>query len=81
MYIPKSIQALIPSYVSIPLYFCFEIISLTVGTLPSTEKRALMQERAAVASARGKDALGPATLYYGCRSYDEDFLYREELYA
>lgn len=43
--------------------------------------RAFIQERAAIAGARGADALGPAILYYGCRDPDEDFLYRDELYA
>lgn len=44
--------------------------------------RAFVQERAAVAGARGgPDALGPAVLFYGCRDHEDDFLYREELAA
>lgn len=44
--------------------------------------RAFLQERAAVAGARGgyhKSGLGPAMLYYGCRDFEEDYLYKEEL--
>ncbi|VBB72550.1 Putative bifunctional cytchrome P450 E-class, group I:NADPH-P450 reductase [Podospora comata] len=44
--------------------------------------RAFLQERAAVAGARGgyhKSGLGPAVLYYGCRDSEEDYLYKEEL--
>ncbi|KAJ9134022.1 hypothetical protein NKR23_g10415 [Pleurostoma richardsiae] len=44
--------------------------------------RAFIQERAAIAGARGKtgsEIFASATLYYGCRAYDEDFLYRDEL--
>lgn len=44
--------------------------------------RAFVQERAAVAGARGDpEALGPAVLFYGCRGHEEDFLYRDELAA
>lgn len=44
--------------------------------------RAFVQERAAVAGARGSSAaLGPAVLFYGCRDHEQDFLYRDELAA
>lgn len=44
--------------------------------------RAFVQERAAVAGARGASAaLGPAVLFYGCRDHEQDFLYRDELAA
>lgn len=43
--------------------------------------RAFIQERAAIAGARGASALGPAVLFYGCRDHEKDFLYRDELMA
>ncbi|PSR76254.1 cytochrome P450 [Coniella lustricola] len=43
--------------------------------------RAFIQERAAIAGARGASALGPAVLYYGCRDFERDFLYHDELVA
>ncbi|KAK4205361.1 cytochrome P450 [Triangularia verruculosa] len=44
--------------------------------------RAFLQERSAISTARGgfsKSGLGPAVLYYGCRDYEEDYLYKDEL--
>jgi cytochrome P450/NADPH-cytochrome P450 reductase len=40
--------------------------------------RGFLQERATIKAARGA-ALGPAILYFGCRDYQKDFIYSEEL--
>ncbi|KAK0618291.1 cytochrome P450 [Bombardia bombarda] len=57
------------------------VIMVAAGT-GIAPMRAFIQDRAAIAAARpgGAEAvLGPAVLYYGCRDYEEDYLYREEL--
>ena len=41
--------------------------------------RGFIQERAAIAKARGQDALGPALFYYGCRDFEKDYMYADEL--
>lgn len=41
--------------------------------------RGFIQERTAAAA--GGAALGPATLFFGCRRADQDYIYREELEA
>lgn len=59
------------------------VIMVAAGT-GIAPMRAFIQDRVAIAAARagGSEAhLGPAILYYGCRSAEEDFLYREELAA
>ncbi|KAK2610525.1 hypothetical protein N8I77_003948 [Diaporthe amygdali] len=56
------------------------VIMVAAGT-GIAPMRAFIQERAAVAGARGADALGPAVLYFGCRDHAQDFLYRDELAA
>ena len=43
--------------------------------------RGFIQERAAIANARGTDALGPALFYFGCRDFEKDFIYEDELTA
>ncbi|KAK0729220.1 cytochrome P450 [Apiosordaria backusii] len=57
------------------------VIMVAAGT-GIAPMRAFLQERSAISSARGgfpKSGLGPAVLYYGCRDYEEDYLYKEEL--
>ena len=39
-----------------------------------------LEERAAIAAAKGPSALGPATLYFGCRC-DADFIFKDKLEA
>jgi len=56
------------------------VIMVAAGT-GIAPMRAFIQERAAIAGARGAAALGPAVLYYGCRDHTDDFLYRDELVA
>ncbi|KAF7192712.1 Bifunctional cytochrome P450/NADPH--P450 reductase [Pseudocercospora fuligena] len=43
--------------------------------------RAFLQERAAIAEARGPQALGPAILYFGCRHETLDYIFKDELLA
>ncbi|KAJ2989536.1 hypothetical protein NUW58_g3418 [Xylaria curta] len=40
--------------------------------------RGFIQQRACIAE-NNQDALGPALLYFGCRDYESDFLYADEL--
>ncbi|KAK0632364.1 cytochrome P450 [Immersiella caudata] len=57
------------------------VIMVAAGT-GIAPMRAFIQDRVAIAEARPGGAeshLGPAILYYGCRSSEEDFLYKEEL--
>lgn len=43
--------------------------------------RGFIQDREAIAAARGVDALGPALFYFGCRDFEKDFIYADELRA
>ncbi|KAK4188550.1 cytochrome P450 [Podospora australis] len=57
------------------------VIMIAAGT-GIAPMRAFLQERAAIAAARPGGAskcLGPAVLYYGCRDFEEDFLYKDQL--
>jgi len=54
------------------------VIMVAAGT-GIAPMRAFLQERAAIAEARGKDCLGPAVLYYGCRDFEQDYLYKDDL--
>mmetsp|Transcript_15410 Transcript_15410/g.60220 ORF Transcript_15410/g.60220 Transcript_15410/m.60220 type:complete len:376 (-) Transcript_15410:20-1147(-) len=40
--------------------------------------RAFVQERLALIQSQGRDSVGPAVLYYGCRHAAKDWLYKEE---
>ncbi|KAG7001370.1 bifunctional cytochrome P450/NADPH P450 reductase [Physcia stellaris] len=53
------------------------IIMIAAGT-GIAPMRGFIEERAAIASARAIHP-GPALLYFGCRDYEKDFIYREEL--
>jgi cytochrome P450/NADPH-cytochrome P450 reductase len=53
------------------------VIMIAAGT-GLAPMRAFIQERAAIAEA-GVRKLGPATLFFGCRHEDKDFIYKEEL--
>ncbi|KAI1127439.1 cytochrome P450 [Nemania abortiva] len=55
------------------------IIMVAAGT-GLAPMRGFIQQRACVA-ATNKEALGPALLYFGCRDYELDFLYADELRA
>ncbi|KAK1754907.1 cytochrome P450 [Echria macrotheca] len=54
------------------------VIMVAAGT-GIAPMRAFIQDRAAIAAARGVDALGQAVLYFGCRDFEQDYLYRAEL--
>ena len=56
------------------------IIMIAAGT-GLAPMRGFIQERAAIASARGADALGPALFYFGCRDFEKDYIYKSELEA
>ncbi|KAK3986871.1 cytochrome P450 [Cladorrhinum sp. PSN332] len=54
------------------------VIMVAAGT-GIAPMRAFLQERAAISEARGKDSLGPAVFYYGCRDFEQDYLYKDQL--
>ncbi|KAK4230656.1 cytochrome P450 [Podospora fimiseda] len=54
------------------------VIMVAAGT-GIAPMRAFLQERAAIAQARGKDSLGPAVFYFGCRDFEQDYLYKDQL--
>ncbi|KAB8576180.1 hypothetical protein FH972_025708 [Carpinus fangiana] len=54
------------------------IIMIAAGT-GLAPMRGFVQERTALAEAQGAQALGPAVLYFGCRDFEKDYIYREEL--
>ncbi|KAK3372491.1 cytochrome P450 [Podospora didyma] len=59
------------------------VIMIAAGT-GIAPMRAFIQDRAAIAAARPGGAqavLGEARLYYGCRDFEQDYLYRDELAA
>jgi cytochrome P450 / NADPH-cytochrome P450 reductase len=58
------------------------VIMVAAGT-GIAPMRAFIQERASISASRpgGSEVLGPAVLYFGCRDFEEDFLYKEELAA
>ena len=65
----------------LPLDSTTPIIMMAAGS-GIAPMRGFIQERAAVASARGDSGhLGPAILYFGCRDFDSDFIYANELKA
>ncbi|RWA11113.1 hypothetical protein EKO27_g3987 [Xylaria grammica] len=53
------------------------IIMIAAGT-GVAPMRGFIQQRACIA-ANNRNALGPALLYFGCRDYESDFLYADEL--
>jgi cytochrome P450/NADPH-cytochrome P450 reductase len=53
------------------------IIMIAAGT-GLAPMRGFIQQRACIAENNG-EALGPALLYFGCRDYENDFLYADEL--
>jgi len=55
------------------------VIMIAAGT-GIAPMRGFMQERAAIAAAKQQE-LGPAILYFGCRHYEKDFIYSDELKA
>lgn len=54
------------------------VIMIAAGT-GLAPMRGFVQERAALAEAQGAQVLGPALLYFGCRDFEKDFIYRDEL--
>lgn len=61
----------------LPLDPTVPVIMVCAGT-GIAPMRAFIQERATIKKARNQ-ALGPALLYFGCRHYEKDFIYSEEL--
>lgn len=53
------------------------LIMIAAGT-GIAPMHAFLEERAAIAEA-GVQKLGPATLYFGCRDEDKDFIYKQKL--
>ena len=68
---PTNAAFHLPSDPSVPII----MIAAGTGIAPM---RGFIQERAAIASARAIQ-LGPALLYFGCRDYEKDYIYKEEL--
>ncbi|KAF2866062.1 cytochrome P450 [Massariosphaeria phaeospora] len=61
----------------LPLDPTTPIVMIAAGT-GIAPMRGFLQERATIKAARNA-ALGPAILYFGCRHYEKDFLYADEL--
>lgn len=53
------------------------VIMIAAGT-GLAPMRGFIEERAAIAAASGRK-VGPALLYFGCRDYEKDYIYKSEL--
>ena len=65
---------MMPTTHSVPIY----MIGPGTGVVPFI---GFMEEREKAKQLSPETELGPATLYFGCRRFDQDFIYRDEMHA
>lgn len=75
----SAVRAVIkPSTFRLPSDVSKPIIMIGPGT-GIAPMRAFLQERSLQRKQLGESAVGPSTLFFGCRKSGEDYIYREEL--